>query len=129
MGSPVTNPVYIYGDTKSVLCSTTAPNSQIKKKSNSVAYHHCREGVALDKWRTCYLHTDENVSDMMTKPLPPGEKRDRFCKCLFYFWGDHKDAKPDSEDGRNKSATVSAATLFPLEWIKGFDDAVKHFGF
>ena len=76
MGIPVTNPVYIYGDNKSVLWDTTAPISQLKNKSNSVAYHHCREGVALDEWRTCYLNTDENVSDMMTKPLPPGEKRD-----------------------------------------------------
>jgi len=41
MGIPVTNPVYIYGDNKSVLCNTTAPDSQLKKKSNSVAYHHC----------------------------------------------------------------------------------------
>ena len=49
MGIPVTNPVYIYGDNKSVLCNTTAPDSQLKKKSNSVAYHHCQEGVALDE--------------------------------------------------------------------------------
>ena len=36
MGIPVTNPVYIYGDNKSVLCNTTAPDSQLKKKSNSI---------------------------------------------------------------------------------------------
>ena len=83
----------------------------------------------MDKWRTCYLNMDENINDMMTKPPPTGEKRDKFCQCLFYFWGDHKDAKPDLEDGRNKSATVSAATLFPPEWTKGLEDAVKHFGF
>ncbi len=129
MGIPVTNPVYVYGDNKSVLCNTTAPDSQLKKKSNSVGYHHCCEGVALDEWQTCYLKTDENTSDMMTKPLPTGEKRNKFCQRLFYFWGDHKDAKPDSDDGRNKSATVLAATLFPLEWIKGLEDAVEHFGF
>ena len=55
MGILVTNPVYIYGGNKSILCNTTAPDSQLKKKSNSVAYHHCQEGVALDEWRTCYL--------------------------------------------------------------------------
>merc|ERR1712115_148961 len=78
MGIPVTKPVFIYGDNKSVLHNTAGPDSQLKKKSNSVAYHHCREGVALDEWRTCYLNTDENMSDMMTKPLPPGQKRDKF---------------------------------------------------
>ena len=129
MGISVTNLVYVYGNNKSVLCNTTALDSQLKKKSNSVAYHHCREGVALEEWRTCYLNTDEYISDMMTKLLPAEEKHDRYCPCLFYFWGDHKDAKPDLEDGRNKLATVSAATLFPPEWIKGLEDAVKQFGF
>ena len=99
----MTNPVYIYGDNKSVvLCNTTAPDSLLKKKSNSVAYHHCQEGVALDEWRTCYRNTDENVSDVMTKPLPAGEKHDQFCKCLFYFWEDHKNAKPDWDDAREE---------------------------
>ena len=127
MGIPVTTPVYVYGDNKSVLCNTTAPDSQLKKKSNSVAYHHCREGVALDEWRTCYLNTDENMSDMMTKPLPAGEKRDKFCKGLFYFWGDHGIVEPESVDKRDSPATVSAVELFPQEWITGFNQASKHF--
>ena len=50
MGIPVTKPVFIYGDNQSVLSNTTGPDSQLNKKSNSVAYHHCREGVALDEW-------------------------------------------------------------------------------
>ena len=76
MGILVTNPVHIYGKNKSVLSNTTPPDSQLRKKSNSVAYHHCRERVALEEWQTCYLNTDENISDMMTKPLPAGEKPD-----------------------------------------------------
>ena len=126
MGIPVTRPVYVYGDNKSVLCNTTAPDSQLKKKSNSVAYHHCREGVALDEWRTCYLNTNENMSDMMTKLLPAGEKRTAFCKRLFYFWDEKPSTEPSSEpsvDMRNKPATVSAAELFPKEWITGFNQA------
>ena len=72
MGIVVTNPVHIYGD--SVFCNTTAPDSQLKKKSINVAYHHCRKGVALEEWRACYLNTDENIGDMMTKLLPAGGK-------------------------------------------------------
>ena len=60
MGIPVTKPVFVYGDNKSVLCNTTAPDSQLKKKSNSVAYHHCREGVALDECRTCHMIRNDN---------------------------------------------------------------------
>ena len=118
MGIPVTRPVYVYGDNKSVLCNTTAPDSQLKKKSNSVAYHHCREGVALDEWRTCYLNTNDNMSDMMTKPLPAGEKRTKFCSELFYQWNLKPSAEPTldpSVDDRDKPVTVSAIELFPKE--------------
>ena len=130
MGIPVTKLVFVYGDSKSVLCNTTAPDSQLKKKLNSVAYHHCREGVALDEWRTCYLNTNENMSDMMTKPLPAGEKQENFCKKLFYFWGDNPNLEPSVEpsvDHRDKSVTVLAIELFPEEWITGFNRAGEHF--
>ena len=49
-GRRCTNQISLYfGDNQSVLANTTAPHSQLKKKSNSVAYHHCREGVAFDE--------------------------------------------------------------------------------
>lgn len=130
MGIPVTRPVYVYGDNKSVLCNTTAPDSQLKKKSNSVGYHHCREDVALDEWRTYYLNTNSNMSDMMTKPLPAGEKRTKFCNKLFYFWSDKPNLEPSLEpnvDNRDKPVTVSAFELFPEEWITGFNQAGKLF--
>ena len=85
MGIPVNECTFIYGDNQSVLCNTTTPHSQLKKKSNSVAYHHVREGSALNKWRTTYIRTDDNTSDLMTKALPHGEKRTKFCKILLHF--------------------------------------------
>ena len=54
MGIPVDEYAYIYGDNKSVLVNLGTPHSQLKKKSNSVAYHHVREDAALDEWRTTY---------------------------------------------------------------------------
>ena len=41
----------------------------MKKKSNAIAYHFVREGVAQDEWRTAYVSLDDNVADMLTKPL------------------------------------------------------------
>ena len=41
-----------------------------KKKSSSIAYHFVRECVAKDEWRTAYLNTHLNPSDMLTKSLP-----------------------------------------------------------
>ena len=46
MGIKVDEPAFVCGDNQSVLCNTTAPTSTLKKKSNAIAYHSVREGVA-----------------------------------------------------------------------------------
>ncbi len=69
MGIKVDEPNFIFGDNKSVLYNTTSPGSTLKKKSNAIAYHFVREGVARDEWRTAYIGSDDNVADMLTKPL------------------------------------------------------------
>jgi hypothetical protein len=84
MGIPCEGPAYISGDNQSVLANTTIPDSVIKKKSQSIAYHFVREGSARDEWRTAYVNTHENESDLLTKLLPHGEKRKRFVKNLLY---------------------------------------------
>ena len=58
---------FIYGDNQSVLANTTVPDSQLKKKSNSIAYHFVREGCARDEWRTTYVNTHDNPADLMMK--------------------------------------------------------------
>ena len=81
-------PTFIYGDNQSVLANTTAPDSQLKKKSNSIAYHFVREGCARDEWRTTYVNTHDNPADLMTKPyLPAGEKRNKFVRMLLWWLG------------------------------------------
>ena len=64
MGIPVNNPAFIYGDNQSILWNTIDPDSTLKKKSSSVAYHFVCEGVTKDKWRTGYVKTSENPSDV-----------------------------------------------------------------
>ena len=75
MGIPVEGPTCIYGDNKAVLANTTIPDSTLKKKSQSIAYHYVHEGVARDAWRTLYVITHENEADLLTKQLPHGEKK------------------------------------------------------
>eukprot|EP01083_Nonionella_stella_P108565 315857_1 len=89
LGIPVELPTFVYGDNKSVLANTTVPDSTLKKKSNSIAYHFVREGCARDEWRTAYVNTLENVADLLTKPLPSGEKRTGFVRMiLHHIFGD-----------------------------------------
>ena len=84
MGIPVEGPAYIYGDNQSVLANTTIPDSTLKKKSQSIAYHFVREGAARDEWRTAYVNTNENEADLLTKLLPSGEKRKGFVRSILH---------------------------------------------
>ena len=84
MGIPVENPCFIYGDNQSVLWNTSVPESSLKKKSSSVAYHFVREGVSTDEWRTTYLKSSENPSDFLTKSLPSGLNRYRKVRMVLY---------------------------------------------
>ena len=72
MGIPVDEPAFIFGDNQSVLANTTMPESTLKKNKQSIAYHFVQEGIARDEWRTDYINTHENVSDVLTNPLPSG---------------------------------------------------------
>ena len=74
MGIPCEHSSYIYGDNQLVLANTTIPDSAMKKKSQSIAYHVVRERVAHDEWWTTYVNTNENEADLLTKLLPSGEK-------------------------------------------------------
>ena len=67
----------MYGDKKSVLYNTTLPESTLKKKSNYISCHAVREGVATGECITGYEPTDINVSDLLTKPVPGGDKSTR----------------------------------------------------
>ena len=88
MGIPVEGPTYIYGDNQSVLANTTIPDSTLKKKSQSIAYHFVCEGVASDEWRTSYVNTHDNEADLLTKKIPHGEKRKSFvCNLLHHIFG------------------------------------------
>ena len=84
MGIPVNGPAYIRGDNQSVLCNTSIPDSTLKKKSQSIAYHFVREGVARNEWQTAYVNTHENPADLLTKPLPAGEKRKLFVMMMLH---------------------------------------------
>ena len=88
MGIPCTSTPFVFDENQIVLANNTIPDSTLKKKSQSIAYHFFREGSARDKWRTAYVNTYLNPADLLTKPLPSGEKRTGFvCMILHYIFG------------------------------------------
>ena len=68
-GILVEEPSYMYGDNQSVLAGSTRPEYTLNKKAQSNAFHFIQEGCAADEWRTTYINTSENISDLMTKPI------------------------------------------------------------
>ena len=77
-------PALIAGDNQSVLANITIPDSTLKKKSQSIAYHFVREGVARDDWRTAYVRSELNASELLTKQLPYGEKMKSFVRNISH---------------------------------------------
>ena len=82
MGIKVDEPDFIFGENKSVLFNTSSPGSTLKKKLNAIANHFVCEGVVCDEWRTEYVGLDDNVADMLTKPLS-GPKQVKFVQMIF----------------------------------------------
>ena len=83
MGIPLESPNYIFGDNMSVIKNTQTPESTLKKKSNSICYHFCRESVAMGESLTAHVLTHENLADLATKVLF-GEKRRTLVRKLLY---------------------------------------------
>lgn len=84
MGIPVVGCSFILGNNQSVLKNSSLPDSKLNKKLNAIVYHHVREGVARDKWRTAYVKTKLNQADLLTKNLGPGPKHDGHVKNLLH---------------------------------------------
>jgi hypothetical protein len=76
MGIPIEVPSCVYGDNLSVIHNTQRPKSMLKKKSNSVCYHYCKESVAMGECITGDVPTKKNPADLCTKVIPGGAQRD-----------------------------------------------------
>jgi hypothetical protein len=85
MGIPCEGPAYNFGDNQSMLYNTSIPDSTLKKKSQSIAYHLVHDGAARDEWRTAYVNTHgDNEADLLTKCLPAGAKRKGFIRNIIH---------------------------------------------
>ena len=91
MGVPIFGPSLIYGDNMSVIHNTQRPESTLKKKSNSIAYHAVRESVAMGESLTGHVGTNSNPADLATKVLYGKKRRDMVLKLLYNIYDDDED--------------------------------------
>ena len=68
-GIPIDGPTNIYCDNEAVYQNTVIPESTLKKKHHSIAYHRCREAVAAKTIRVAKQGTTKNLADLFTKTL------------------------------------------------------------
>ena len=90
MGVPIYSPVYTYGDNMSAIHNTSKPESQLKKKSDSICYHAVRESVASGESEslTTHISTHNNLSDLLIKVLY-GDTRRKLVKGVLCNIYDH----------------------------------------
>ena len=67
MGVPLEGFCRMKVDNMSVVHNASLPESMLKKKSNSIAYHYVRSKCAADILRVSYENTKTNLSDILTK--------------------------------------------------------------
>ena len=84
MGIPISGPTYAFGDNMSVIHNTQRPESTLKKKSNSICYHACREAVAMGELLTTHIPTILNLADLATKIIPGGVKHESLLNMILY---------------------------------------------
>jgi hypothetical protein len=69
LGVPLEETSLLIGDNMSVVINTTLPSSMLKKKHNAIAYHRVREAIAAKIINFAHIDSQENVADILTKPL------------------------------------------------------------
>ena len=69
-GAPIDGATNVFCDNEAVYKNTSLPESTLKKKHHSIAYHRCREAVAAGTVRVAKEGTKTNLADLFTKILP-----------------------------------------------------------
>ena len=70
-------------DNMSVVKNTSIPESVLKKKSNSIAYHYVRERAASGSILVRHERTDSNIADILTK-IQPHSVRERLLRLFMH---------------------------------------------
>jgi hypothetical protein len=83
MGVPIDGPTNVHVDNMSVVYNVSRPESTLKKKNNSIAYHYVRENVANGTLQVAYENTKTNLADCLTK-IQAGPERQRIVSRILW---------------------------------------------
>ncbi len=66
-GVPIDGPANVLCDNDAVVKNSSLPESIVKKKHNSIAYHRVHEAVASGTLQVAKIISHENLADFLTK--------------------------------------------------------------
>ena len=89
LGVPIMTKAYMFGDNKSVVMSSTIPQSILNKRHNMLSYHRVREAIAAKILEFHWCSSDQNRSDLPSKHWEHAKVK------LFDYQGDIILLKPD----------------------------------
>jgi len=82
-GVPILGSANVYCDNDAVIKNCSIPESTLKKKHHSIAYHRNREAVAAGTIKIAKEDTESNLADGFTKVLP-STRRNRLFDSYMY---------------------------------------------
>jgi hypothetical protein len=82
-GVPIEGPTNVFCDNKAVFRNTPLPESTLKKKHHSIAYHRCWEAVVAGPVGVAREGTKTNLSNLFTKLLPQPRREELLDKFTF----------------------------------------------
>lgn len=83
-GVPLEGPANVFCDNEAVYKNTVLPESILKKKHHSIAYHRCREAVAAGTIRVAKEGTLTNLSDLVFTKILPQPRRELLLNKFTY---------------------------------------------
>ena len=94
LGVPIKNQAYMFGDNKSVVTSSTIPQSIFNKRHNMLAYHQVREAIAAKIIEFHWCSSTKNRRDILSKHWDYWKVKET-TRELFDYQGDITFHKPD----------------------------------
>jgi hypothetical protein len=81
---PIDGSTIVFCDNEAVVINTTHPESTLKRKHISIAYHRCHEAQAAGFFRIGFIRSLDNLADMLTKILP-GPRLRKLMEFIFHW--------------------------------------------
>ena len=81
-GVPIEGPARVFCDNESVVKSSGVPESRLKKKHCSIAYHRVREAIAAGTLFVYYEKSESNLADLLTK-IQTANKREPLVQSIL----------------------------------------------